>query len=300
MTSKKIRVRPGTKVLLGIGLLLCVVTGCAVLSVKGTSDFDLAKQEILLRKIGHEVLLQAGDSTSRVLPVKKINEYQYQVRFEHQLSFQTDSLVKIIRRTLANDNVPDNYIVNVLNCSSKEVFFGYAAFSNEKDNIVPCSGRKQPAGCYIIDLKFQNHGLVTMQRGYLVGGASLFAFLGLMLVVPLKSRKRLIENNIASDDMITIGNTLFDAGNRQIIHSGIKTELTPKENKLLGIFAQSPNTIIERNRLQKEIWEDEGVIVGRSLDVFISKLRKKLENDPSIQLINIHGKGYKLQITDAG
>jgi DNA-binding response OmpR family regulator len=77
------------------------------------------------------------------------------------------------------------------------------------------------------------------------------------------------------------------------------TELTAKENKLLLIFARSPNAVIERTRLQKEIWEDEGVIVGRSLDMFISKLRKKLETDPSIQLINIHGKGYRLEVCPA-
>jgi len=70
-----------------------------------------------------------------------------------------------------------------------------------------------------------------------------------------------------------------------------------KENKILLILAQSPNTVIERARLQKEIWEDEGVIVGRSLDMFISKLRKKLEIDPSIQLVNIHGKGYRLEVS---
>jgi DNA-binding response OmpR family regulator len=65
---------------------------------------------------------------------------------------------------------------------------------------------------------------------------------------------------------------------------------------LLYIFASAPNEIIDRNRLQKEIWEDEGIIVGRSLDVFISKLRKKLENDSTVRLVNIHGKGYKLEI----
>ena len=52
-----------------------------------------------------------------------------------------------------------------------------------------------------------------------------------------------------------------------------------------------------RNRLQKEIWEDEAIIVGRSLDVFISKLRRKLENDSTVKVVNIHGKGYKLEIS---
>ena len=72
--------------------------------------------------------------------------------------------------------------------------------------------------------------------------------------------------------------------------------LTRTETRVLGIFALSPNEIIERSRLQKEIWEDEGVIVGRSLDMFISKLRKKLEPDPNIKIAVIRGKGYKLEI----
>jgi len=62
------------------------------------------------------------------------------------------------------------------------------------------------------------------------------------------------------------------------------------------ILALSPNEIIERSRLQKEVWEDEGVIVGRSLDMFISKLRKKLEVDPNINIVVIRGKGYKLEV----
>jgi DNA-binding response OmpR family regulator len=51
--------------------------------------------------------------------------------------------------------------------------------------------------------------------------------------------------------------------------------------------------------LLKRVWEDEGVITGRSLDVFISKLRKKLKNDPSVQIVNVHGKGYKLESNPA-
>jgi DNA-binding response OmpR family regulator len=73
--------------------------------------------------------------------------------------------------------------------------------------------------------------------------------------------------------------------------------LTGTETRLLLIFAMSPNETIERSRLQKEIWEDEGVIVGCSLDMFISKLRKKLELDPTSKIVVILGKGYKLEIS---
>jgi DNA-binding response OmpR family regulator len=97
--------------------------------------------------------------------------------------------------------------------------------------------------------------------------------------------------------MFTLGSVLFDAKNKKLIINGKTIDLTGTETRLLLIFALSPNAIIERSRLQKEIWEDEGVVVGRSLDMFISKLRKKLEFDPNIKIVVIRGKGYKLEIS---
>jgi DNA-binding response OmpR family regulator len=72
--------------------------------------------------------------------------------------------------------------------------------------------------------------------------------------------------------------------------------LTGTETRLLLILAASPNQTIQRSRLQKEIWEDEGVIVGRSLDMFISKLRKKLELEPDTKIVVVRGKGYRLEV----
>jgi len=65
---------------------------------------------------------------------------------------------------------------------------------------------------------------------------------------------------------------------------------------VLQILAGKPNSIIERDSIQKEVWENEGVIVTRSLDMFISKLRKKLIADELVKIVNVHGKGYKLEI----
>ena len=72
--------------------------------------------------------------------------------------------------------------------------------------------------------------------------------------------------------------------------------LSKKECELLSIFVDRPNEIIKRDELTKKVWEDNGVFVGRSLDTYISKLRKKLKEDTSIKLVNIHGVGYKLEI----
>ena len=76
-----------------------------------------------------------------------------------------------------------------------------------------------------------------------------------------------------------------------------QTALTPTEAKLLHLFAVAPNQVIEKSVIQKEIWQHDGEIISRSLDVFISKLRKKLKGLENVQLVNVHGKGYRLEIT---
>lgn len=296
MAGSKLPMNKTTKSLLGLGSLLLMTLLCVAFSFTGKDDFDMARQEILLRKIGHEVLLYSGDSTSRVMPVQKVAENEYQLRFENEFSFQPDSLEKAIGGALAKDNLANDYIVSVLNCTGKDVIFGYAIFKNKKDNIMSCSGRKQPKSCYVINLKFKSQGWSVPQKGYLIGGIPLLAFIGLVISMSGKGRKNAVENSSAPDNGFKIGDIIFNPARRQLQSAGIVTELTLKENKLLLIFARSPNEIIERSRLQKEIWEDEGVIVGRSLDMFISKLRKKLEHDPAIKLVNIHGRGYKLEI----
>jgi len=269
---------------------------CCAFSITDNNEFDLAKQDVMLRKIGHQILLQSGDSTSRVLPVKKIGENEYQITFENEFTFQPDSLVGIIKRSLAQNKLSRKYIINVLNCTSTDVVFGYAILGNDKDDIASCSGRKQPKSCYRVNLKFEDTHITTTQKVYMLGGIPLLAFVGFLIFGTVDTRKKQISVPNTNRAGLKIGNTLFDPGKRQLLFDNFTIELTAKENKLLLILAQAPNTIVERNRLQKEIWEDEGVIVGRSLDVFISKLRKKLDNDSSIKLTNIHGRGYKLEI----
>jgi hypothetical protein len=87
----------------GLLLLLFVSIVCVAFSMAGNEDFNVARREILLRRIGHEILLQSGDSTSRVLPVKKIAGNEYQISFENAFTFQPESLVNTTQRLLANE-----------------------------------------------------------------------------------------------------------------------------------------------------------------------------------------------------
>lgn len=277
-------------------LLSLIFVICAGFSTKDKDDFEFAKREVLLRRIGHELLLQSGDRSSRVLPVKKISENEYEISFENDLSFQPDSLVNLTKRELAKDPLAGDYIVNVLNCGNSSVAYGYSVSEDKKDDIVACLGRQQPKACYIINIKFKSTGLSTTKSGYLLGGLSFLALVGFIFFrsKSVKPRKVVPENQ--QTDLFTLGSVLFDSKNRKLIINDLATDLTTTENRVLLIFASSPNEIIERSRLQKEIWEDDGVIVGRSLDMFISKLRKKLEIDPNIKIVVIRGKGYRLEV----
>jgi DNA-binding winged helix-turn-helix (wHTH) protein len=277
-------------------LLLLFISGiCVAFSMTGNDDFDFARREILLRRIGHEILLQSGDSTSRILPVEKITENEYQIRFENDLTFQPDSLINTTQRLLAKDPLARDYVVNVLNCANSSVAYGYAISKNKKDDILTCKGRVQPRACYMINIKFKRTGINTAKNRYLLGSLSLLAFVGFIFLRSVKSKRALPE--VKDTGTFNLGSVLFDSENRKLVINGKTTDLTVTETRVLLIFALSPNETIERSRLQKEIWEDEGVIVGRSLDMFISKLRKKLEPDPTIKIAVIRGKGYKLEIS---
>ena len=279
----------------GLLILLFISIICVAFSMTGNDDFDFARREVLLRRIGHEILLQSHDSTSRVLPIKKIAENEYQISFENAFTFQPDLLVKTTQRLLAKDPLASDYVVNVLNCANASVAYGYAISKNKKDDIVACIGRRQPIACYMINIKFKPTGPITAKNGYLLGSLTVLAFIGFIFLRSGKPRSALPDSRPTG--MFTLGSMSFDSEARKLMINGKTIDLTRTETRVLRIFALSPNEAIERSRLQKEIWEDEGVIVGRSLDMFISKLRKKLEFDPNVKIVVIRGKGYKLEIS---
>jgi len=294
LDSRNLHSRKG-KYLFGFILLVLVSAVCLAFSSDRNEDFDMARREVLLRRIGHELLLQSGDSISRVLPVKKMADNEYQIGFENELTFRTYSLVNTTRRLLAKDPLAADYVVKVLNCGSSDVAYGFAVSKNTKDDIVACIGRKQPTACYTVYIEFKPLGITKAKREYFLGGLSFLAFVGFIFFRPVKPQRALPE--VQPTDTISLGSVEFDAKNRKLIINENTVDLTGTESRLLLIFARSPNEIIARSRLQKEIWEDEGVIVGRSLDMFISKLRKKLELDPHINIVVIRGKGYRLEIS---
>ena len=97
------------------------------------------------------------------------------------------------------------------------------------------------------------------------------------------------ENNIFS-----IGNYTFDYNRQLLTINGEDQKLTAKESELLKMYCVNFNQLVERVTTLQKIWKDDSYFAARSMDVYITKLRKYLSKDPDIQLVNMHGIGFKL------
>jgi len=96
------------------------------------------------------------------------------------------------------------------------------------------------------------------------------------------------------EDQYTIGKYTFDSLKQLLIYEGHSIRLTTKESELLELLSRYKGNILERNFALKTIWIDDNYFNARSMDVYITRLRKYLKKDPSVRILNVHGKGYKL------
>lgn len=251
--------------------------------------------EVVLREIGHELLLAGGDSVSHVLPVKMIKQNTYQISFESSFRFWPDSLIKLTKGKLEKYGFSQDYIVNVKECKKQETIYAFEIRTKE-ENILPCSGREQGLGCYDIHIEFiqkeQNRIPMFMLMGLPVILAGIF-----IRKKYQKKEKQSIE--MSEEPFIAIGDLKLYPERFKVAYLDQIVELTENESKALKIFSQNINAVVEREELMKEIWEDRGlVVISRNVDVLVSKLRKKLSFYPAIKITNVHGRGYRLTIED--
>ena len=261
---------------------------------------------VAMRMIGHRVLLAAGDSSSRILPVEKEGN-QFRLRFSAPFSFEPGQLVSLVDSMARVANLAEGYIVEVQQCDSGKVVYSYEMGFQKQNDIVPCNGRWQPKDCYTILLTLLPPSSVspgdisTLQSAspqmpawalpLVIAGVLLS--LGLLVVYRWQNSRM---ENLPGNHVMSIGDFHFDAHSMQLSLGNQKAELTGKEAELLMLLYRHANNTVERNTILQEVWGDDGDYIGRTLDVFVSKLRKKLEADESLKIVNIRGVGYKLVI----
>ncbi len=280
-------------ILFGSSIMIIAILISAVAFINKKNEIPEKHVEVVLRDLGHQLLLTAKDSSSRVMPVKKLNENTYQISFQNDFGFISDSLINLVQRTFQKNAPATGYIVNLRNCKQNETVFAFE-INGQAGDLTPCRGRKLEVGCYVIEIELLKKNKFNF-------------FWLLLLIIPLsllvfymkdKFRKKEEKESIVDNsDYIQLGNFRFYTGNNVLKNEKESITLSEKETKALKIFAENINQIVEREKLMKEIWEDEGIVViSRNVDVLVSKLRKKLSDDNSFKFINVHGRGYKFII----
>lgn len=107
-------------------------------------------------------------------------------------------------------------------------------------------------------------------------------------------RRTAQDSQAATEPTYTLGKYTFDTRKQTLTDGDKMVKLTTKESDLLKLLCQNANKVLERNYALKSIWIDDNYFNARSMDVYITKLRKHLKDEPSVEIINVHGKGYKL------
>jgi len=285
-----------------IGILLYTTLSYAQVAIQESH------RKVAMRMIGHQVLLHLGDSTSLVLPIESDGQ-QYKIKFATEIAFDPETLAQVIDEVVSTKQLAQHYIVEILNVDTNEIVYSYEV-GYPKTDLIPCQGRQQPKSYYqvlfrILDPevpvlgrdKAKYKGLISeIQPPKLLNVNSLlvgFVLILLFLTVLFWKRHQKDQQNT---HLISIGAYKFDMRNMELLLQKERFELTSKEADLLFLLYNSANTTIDRDTILKKVWGDEGGYVGRTLDVYISKLRKKLDADTNVKIINIRGFGYKLVI----
>ncbi len=106
--------------------------------------------------------------------------------------------------------------------------------------------------------------------------------------------RRTRGDNVSNQDVFTVGIYTFNATKQTLTSGDHEQKLTAKESELLKYLCFNRNGILDRNFALRTIWNDDSYFNARSMDVYITKLRKYMKEDPTIQIINVRGKGFKL------
>jgi len=285
-------------------LITCIVLILFSAPLYGADDLQEAHMKVAMRMIGDAVLLNSGDSSSRVLPIEKEGD-RYRIRFESEFGFAPSEMIETIKSKVEATGVAEAYLVEVEDCRSGMVVYSYELMPPLQGDLIACRSRVQPKGCYsILFTALDAQLIVTPSKadtGPMLSYVLVFIVMGLLLLLGFvwyKKRRQGKEEPQVDPNIISMGAYQFDKLNMTLAFENETEELTSKEADLLYLLHASANNTLERDEILKSVWGSKGEYVGRTLDVFISKLRKKLEGDSRLKIVNVRGVGYKMVVNE--
>ena len=277
--------------------LLCF--SCMILLAIGKStvapDHQLSQKQahLAVRAIGDVLLTNANDFSSPIQPVEEIDEHTLRLSFKNPIPINPDSLSWLAIQYI-HPEIAQRAIVNVLDVESGKMVYGFEInHLNQKE--IPCLGRNLPASKYYLDVSFYRQ-----QPTALGLNAFTFGLLGFILVtfalLGISFFKRNLQQPV-DHKIIQAKGIKLHLDTNQIIFNDSIIKLTNKEVQIFSILLENEGQLVSREHLTQEVWLKEGVVTGRSLDMYISRLRKKVIDLANIEILNQHGKGYILKIS---
>lgn len=253
-------------------------------------NFSPEKINLALRRTADALLRQSGDSTSRIPAVEQVVGDVWRVRLDQP--FEYEKLPALLQSSLNRFGISRPYEVAVRRCDDSTIDLGYHQIDFIQNNNVACGGREMPEGCHFIEITFLENNKKKSLGG--IFGGFLLLLLGGLTGYWFFRRQKTTPAAAGETEWLEFGNSRLDVAGQVLVCSGERQTLTFRETKLLRLFAAEPDRLLERDYILQQVWADEGVLVGRSVDVFVSRLRKKLAADPSVGIVAVHGVGYRL------
>jgi hypothetical protein len=254
---------------------------------------------LAMRRTADGLLRQSGDSTSRIPAVVQAKAGVWQVRLEQPFAYE--QLPMLLQASFDVYGIQQPYEVAVRRCTDNTIDLGYHQLDFLETNAVSCGGREMPEGCHFLEVTFLKSGEKSLFWAWT--GIFWLLFLGILGVRWYFLRQKngpTAAVFVGEADYLGFGNSHLDVAGQLLICGNLRQGLTFRETKLLRLFVTSPDQLLERDFILQQVWADEGVLVGRSLDVFISRLRKKMAADPTVGIVAIHGVGYRLETGKLG
>lgn len=274
-------------------LLASVFLAAALKLIVIPNERLLKKQTTLaMRAIGDDLLHSVHDHHTPVPPIQQVDPETLRLKFTKPIPIDPDELMRISLKHISS-YISSKAIVHVIDAETEEIVYGFEIDHVEKKDI-QCLGRTLPSSSYWLEVSFydqkQTYFEASMPALSLAGvSLFLFAFFGLTV-----SKRKIVKPE--ESDLVQKSDFKLNAERNQIIFEEQIIQLTDKEMEILSILFQHEGSLVSREHLINEVWIKKGVVTGRSLDMYISRLRKKIETISNVQVLNHHGKGYILKI----
>ena len=237
-------------------------------------------------------LYTVADTMSEHAIVEKRSSNFFYVKTNSPLSHQ--EVDTMIRKEFAQRNIDLDYELGVYNAEDDSLVYGnYVKSTAIVQDLKNVEVRDDLNKNFAVLFSTKKSSLFGQNETWLTFTFILLTASGFFLI---RFTKRPSRINLKPHE-IQLGNSSLDYHNHTLVVNHTTFQLTHKENQILKLFFEKPDQVIDRNVFLEKVWEKDGFFVARSMDVFISKIRKYLSNDPSIKIENLRSIGYRLHVT---